>query len=191
VRFGNVLGSEGSVLEIFKRQWQQGDPLTVTDPEATRYFMSIPEACFLVLQAGALGEHGDVFSLRMGAPVRIVDLAREFISLQGGDPDSPGAIQLTGLRPGERLHEALIAEDEETAGTACEHIDRIISNGGLPGWEQVTAYLGQLRRYVDAEADEGVCTTLSDAVDAELHLEHCLMTNRTRRQREHTHGADG
>ncbi len=180
VRFGNVLGSEGSVLEIFKRQWRQRVPLTLTDLEATRYFMSIPEACFLVLQAGALGEHGDVFSLRMGDPVRIVDLAREFVALQGGDAELPGAIEITGLRPGERLHEALTAEDEETEPTACEHIDRIISNGRLPAWEEVTSHLEQLERYVGAEDDEGVCMTLCEAAGAELCSENCLTSRRAR-----------
>ncbi len=191
VRFGNVLGSEGSVLEIFKRQWHRGVPLSVTHAEATRYFMSIPEACFLVLQAGALGKHEDTFLLKMGGPVRIVDLAREFITLQGGNADLPGAIEITGLRPGERLHEALTAEDEETEATPGEHIDRVISNGKLPAWERVTSYLEQLERYVEAEDDEGVCMTLCEAVDAELSLEHCLMSQHTGTQQESGLEGDG
>jgi len=191
VRFGNVLGSEGSVLEIFKRQWHRGVPLSVTHSEATRYFMSIPEACFLVLQAGALGKHADTFLLRMGGPVRIVDLAREFIALQGGNADLPGAIEITGLRPGERLHEALTSEDEETEAAADGHIDRVISNGKLPAWERVVSYLERLKGYVAAEDDGGVCMTLCEAVDAELSLDHCLMSQRTGTQQESSAAGDG
>ncbi|MBM3500240.1 MAG: polysaccharide biosynthesis protein, partial [Armatimonadetes bacterium] len=154
VRFGNVLGSAASVLEIFRRQWADGEPLTVTHPEATRYFMSIPEACFLVLQAGALCEHGDKFVLRMGEPVRILDLAREFISLQGGDPDASDAIRITELRPGERIHEALIGPGEDLLPTVCEYIDRINPNGNGDLWPELRRQIEDLRAYVEAEDDE-------------------------------------
>ena len=174
VRFGNVLGSEGSVLEIFKRQWEEGRPLTVTHPEATRFFMTIPEACFLVLQAGALGKHGDIFLLDMGEPIRIMDLAREFIALQGGDPNAPEAIKITGLRPGEKLHEVLTNPNEVIEPTEDEHIGRVLVKGELPDWEQVLEYLRQLEECVEEEDDEGVCRILNEATGAKLRAENCL-----------------
>jgi FlaA1/EpsC-like NDP-sugar epimerase len=125
VRFGNVLGSEGSVLEIFKRQWARREPLTVTHPEATRYFMSIPEACFLVLQAGALGKNGNIFLLDMGEPINIRKLAEDFILLNGGNPHEPGVIVYNGLKTGEKLHEKLACHNEQLLATDDEHIFRV------------------------------------------------------------------
>jgi FlaA1/EpsC-like NDP-sugar epimerase len=123
VRFGNVLGSSGSVIPLFKKQLASGGPLTVTDPEMTRYFMTIPEAAQLVLQAGAMGTGGDVFLLDMGKPVRIVDLARKMILLSGlnvsDDQNAAGdiEIQFTGLRPGEKLYEELLIDADIVEGT--------------------------------------------------------------------------
>ncbi|MCD6359965.1 MAG: polysaccharide biosynthesis protein, partial [Armatimonadetes bacterium] len=174
VRFGNVLGSEGSVLEIFKRQWENGQPLTVTHPEATRYFMSIPEACFLVLQAGAIGQHGDIFLLDMGEPIRIIDLAREFISLQGGDPDEPGNIRITGLRPGEKIHESLTNPHEELVPTEDEHILRVVPRAEEPEWTKIAKFLRQLEEYVEHEDEEGACLVLNRATGAKLSAENCL-----------------
>lgn len=117
VRFGNVLGSSGSVVPLFQRQLREGVPLTITDPEVTRYFMTIPEASRLILQASLFGLPGDLFVLDMGEPVRIVDLARDLARLAGRDPDSV-PIRYIGLRPGEKLHESLFYGAESIEATA-------------------------------------------------------------------------
>ena len=122
VRFGNVLGSSGSVIPIFKEQIAKGGPVTVTDPEVTRFFMTISEACQLVLQAGSMGKGGEIFLLDMGEPVKIVHLAEELIRLSGYLPHEDIEIVYTGLRPGEKLFEELLLSGEGVLPTSHEKI---------------------------------------------------------------------
>lgn len=121
-RFGNVLGSNGSVIPLFKRQIEEGGPLTVTHPEITRYFMTIPEACQLVLEAGVMGKGGEVFVFDMGESVKIIDLAKKIIRLSGLRYPQDIDIQITGLRPGEKIFEELLADGEATIKTHHEKI---------------------------------------------------------------------
>ena len=123
VRFGNVLGSTGSVVPIFQEQLENGEPLTITHPDMTRYFMTIPEAAWLILDAAALGRDGDLFVLDMGEPVRVMDLARDLVRLAGRDPDSQ-PIEIVGLRPGEKLHEELFYDAEQVEPTASAKVLR-------------------------------------------------------------------
>jgi len=147
VRFGNVLGSSGSVVPLFRKQIMAGGPITLTHPEITRYFMTIPEAAQLVLQAGAMGEGGDVFVLDMGEPVRIIDLARRMVHLSGlevkseATPDGTIEIQHVGLRPGEKLYEELLIGDN-VEGTSHPLIMRA-QESELP-WDQLNALLQEL-----------------------------------------------
>jgi FlaA1/EpsC-like NDP-sugar epimerase len=132
VRFGNVLGSSGSVVPVFHRQIAAGGPVTVTDPGATRFFMTIPEAAGLILQSALLAEGGETFLLEMGAPVKIEALARQMIELAGFVPGRDIGIRYTGLRPGEKLHEETVLSEETTQATKHPQIKRVAGSHGAP-----------------------------------------------------------
>jgi FlaA1/EpsC-like NDP-sugar epimerase len=147
VRFGNVLGSSGSVIPLFRRQIARGGPVTVTHPDMTRFFMTIPEAVQLIVQAGALGESGDVYVLDMGTPVKIVDLAHNMIRLSGKEPDRDVQIEFIGVRPGEKLHEELWGEGEQAVPTPHPKILRSAGRSVDPAW--LEEELAELERLVD------------------------------------------
>jgi FlaA1/EpsC-like NDP-sugar epimerase len=147
VRFGNVLGSSGSVIPIFRRQIAKGGPVTVTHPDMTRYFMTIPEAASLVVQAGAIGGRGEIFVLDMGEPVRIMDLARNMIRLSGKEPDRDVPIEFVGVRPGEKLHEELSGPGEEVGPTVHPKIMRVKRAGIDPA--RLEGELADLERLVE------------------------------------------
>ena len=116
-RFGNVLGSNGSIVPLFTKQIQEGGPITITHPEIIRYFMTIPEACQLVLEAGAMGNGGEIYIFDMGEPVKIIDLAKKMIRLAGFTPEKEISIKIIGLRPGEKLYEELLNDTSEWRGS--------------------------------------------------------------------------
>jgi len=158
VRFGNVLGSRGSVVPTFMRQIRQGGPVTVTHPQVTRYFMSIPEAVQLVLQAAALAEDRDVFMLEMGEPVRIMDLATRMVSLAGLRVGADIELRVTGLRPGEKLAEELHTVDEQPLPTSHPKIVRL--HPALLGSSQLADVLKQVATAVDARDDAALAPLL-------------------------------
>ncbi len=162
VRFGNVLGSNGSVIPIFKKQIASGGPVTVTHPEMRRFFMTIPEACQLVLQASAMGDGGQVRVLDMGQPVKIVDLARNLILLSGLKPDEDMKIKFTGMRPGEKLYEELNTLLEDTVPTTHEKI-RIHIGSGMPTGD-VQAWLGVLHDICEARDTGRLVVALKEMV---------------------------
>jgi FlaA1/EpsC-like NDP-sugar epimerase len=150
-RFGNVLGSAGSVVPLFEEQIGKGGPVTVTHPEITRYFMTIPEAVSLILQAGSMGKGGEIFVLDMGEPVRIVDLAEQMIRLSGLEPGRDIEVRFTGLRPGEKLYEELFHHSEDLTGT--RHPKLMLAASRSMAWRDVQ---GHLKRLSDAVAEGDV-----------------------------------
>lgn len=179
VRFGNVLGSSGSVVPLFRQQIEDGGPVTVTHPDVSRYFMTIPEAAQLVLQAGAMATGGDVFVLDMGEPVRIVDLAQRMIKLSGYETSHDShagehiAIEFIGLRPGEKLHEELLLGTNVT-GTGHPMIMRA-EEESLP-FSQIQRLLAKLRRHCDDLDCDGISAVLTVAVsgfgDHQVRYDH-------------------
>jgi FlaA1/EpsC-like NDP-sugar epimerase len=165
VRFGNVLGSAGSVIPKFQEQVARGGPVTVTHPEATRYFMSIPEASQLVLQAAALGQGGQIFVLEMGKPVKIVDVARTIIQLCGRSEEEI-EIRFVGLRPGEKLHEEVFSSDELTDRTS--HPSVRVAKARPVDVARLDALLAGLRVQVrsDGEAREFLRAWVPEYVEA-------------------------
>lgn len=168
VRFGNVLGSSGSVVPLFLEQIERGGPVTVTHPDATRYFMTIPEAAQLVLQAASMAKGGDVFLLDMGAPVRIMDLARRMIRLKGftlrgpGDSEGDIEIRISGLAPGEKVHEELLITD---AATGTEHRKILRAEEDYVKWSELRGALNTLEQACDAFDYEAIKTFIERVVE--------------------------
>ena len=170
VRFGNVLGSNGSVIPLFKKQIEQGGPVTVTHPEITRYFMTIPEAVSLVMQAGAMAKGGEIFVLNMGESVKIVDLANNLIQLSGFEPGVDIKIEFSGLRPGEKLYEELLMEEEGLQKT--NHNKIFIGKQIEISEENLKMNLNILKRAVDSELVEVVEPIMKNLVPTFIREEY-------------------
>ncbi|MEG0990352.1 MAG: nucleoside-diphosphate sugar epimerase/dehydratase [Gordonibacter sp.] len=166
VRFGNVLGSNGSVIPVFQRQIAAGGPVTVTHPDIERFFMTIPEASRLVIQAGGMAHGGEIFILDMGEPVKIVDLAKGLIQLQGLTPDVDVQIVFTGLREGEKMYEELLMDEESTLPT--DNASIMISTGQGIGYDEVAAKLDELEVAI-GKTDEQAVHILESAVPTYSH----------------------
>jgi len=164
VRFGNVIGSRGSVVPIFAGQIECGGPVTVTDPEATRYFMTVAEACGLVIMTSAIAEQGGLYMLDMGEPVRILDLAKKMIHLCGLREGLDIPIMYTGLRPGERLHETLVAANEEPVPTIHSKILRVVHTHELPALSTITQWMQTLEKSLQSESLEQLREQLFEMV---------------------------
>jgi len=166
VRFGNVLASSGSVVPIFRSQIERGGPVTVTHPEMTRYFMTIPEAVQLVIRAGDIGTgKGEVFVLDMGDPVKIVDLAHNMIRLAGYEPEADIAVEFTQPRAGEKLHEVLFSDDEEVQATAARRINRAVRRTPRDsGWIEST--LNSLEHLVMAGDEANLAERVVEMISA-------------------------
>ena len=155
VRFGNVLGSNGSVIPIFQKQIEEGGPVTVTHKDMTRFFMTIPEAARLVIQAGVNGNSGEIYILDMGEPVRIDDIARTLIRLAGHRPEVDIAIEYTGLRPGEKLYEELFLDEEQAVKSDMEGI--LIGTATSPTPAQFEMTLAYLKEQMYSDSDMKDC----------------------------------
>lgn len=173
VRFGNVLGSNGSVVPLFKKQIEEGGPVTVTHEEVTRFFMTIPEAVSLVLQASAMAKGGEIFVLDMGEPVKIIDLARNLIKLSGFEPNVDIKIEVTGLRPGEKLYEEVLMDEEGLQKTSNNQI-RIGRPIDIDGAE-FKKELNILKRVADNDQDEKVDLIMKSIVPTYVRREEVVV----------------
>ncbi len=162
VRFGNVVGSVGSVVPLFKKQIEKGGPVTVTHPDVIRYFMTIPEACQLILQSGAMGEGGEIFILDMGRPVRILDMAKDLIAFSGFEPNKDIKIEFIGLRPGEKLYEELITEGENIVPTRHQKI--MVLRGQSCNQTILNGSIEAIQRLAQNQDGEGIRLKLKDIV---------------------------
>jgi len=158
-RFGNVLDSTGSVVPLFREQIKKGGPITVTHQDITRFFMSIPEAVSLILQAGSMGEGGEIFVLDMGKPIKIYDLARQMIRLSGFDPDHEIGIEITGLRPGEKLYEELFHESEDYSGT--KHPKILLATSRKVDWDVLTLQIEDVLHECEQRDNNALINSLS------------------------------
>lgn len=161
-RFGNVLGSSGSVIPLFRKQIENGGPLTITHPEITRYFMTIPEACQLVLEAAAMGKGGEIFIFDMGKSIKIIDLAKKMIMLSGLELDRDIRIEVTGLRPGEKLYEELLANEENTIKT--HHPKIMIAKVREYSKEEITTAIAELVESLAIGDETGLVRKLKEIV---------------------------
>jgi len=161
-RFGNVLGSSGSVIPRFRQQIENGGPVTITDPEITRYFMTIPEACRLVLEAGCMGKGGEIFIFDMGKSVKIIDLAKKMIALSGMELGKDIDISITGLRPGEKLYEELLNNTENTVPT--HHSKILIAQVKEYNYETVSKDISELVSLFDAQNNVQIVTKMKAMV---------------------------
>lgn len=164
VRFGNVIGSRGSVVPVFVQQIERGGPVTVTHPEATRYFMTIPEACGLVIVTSAIARAGGLYMLEMGEPVRILDLAMKMIQWRGLKVGKDISIVYTGLRPGERLHEILAAGGEQLVPTIHHKVCEVLQDGNMPTFAEMVDWMQALEEYVQKGSHEQLRACLFEVV---------------------------
>jgi FlaA1/EpsC-like NDP-sugar epimerase len=161
-RFGNVLGSNGSVIPLFKKQIERGGPVTVTHPEITRYFMTIPEACELVLEAATMGQGGEVFVFDMGESVKIIDLAKKMITLSGLRVDKDIEIRYTGLRPGEKLYEELLNNDENTLPT--HHPKILIAEVNTPSYAFMEVATNDLNHLLSSGNNNSIVAKIKEII---------------------------
>ncbi|MGD8413274.1 MAG: polysaccharide biosynthesis protein [Candidatus Latescibacterota bacterium] len=162
VRFGNVLASRGSVVPLFIRQINAGGPVTVSHQDATRFFMTMKEACLLVVQASIMGKGGEVFILQMGNPIRIIEIAKDLIALHGYRADGDIKIDIVGLRPGEKLHEDLVVPGEEAVPSPHEHI--LCSKGAVPDDVDLDSLLFELNELTAAADEDGIRRCLARSI---------------------------